>query len=130
VSLQHLKQDFSVGIIPEDNSVGAQAIGQLPVAVDFPIEDQRVSSDGIVAGLSTTLQVDDGQAHMPQGNVSVDMDSLCIGTSMPDRGKHRSNDIFRSLNPTNPHIHPSRPARTNFARQHHSVVAQVGNDKG
>src|SRR6266576_2679472 len=83
-----MKDDFSVGLRPEDVSFLQELPTQFPKVVDFAVENNPDRFVLVRHRLTTGIEVNDRQAQMAQSNIPIKINALAVRPAMTHRPKH------------------------------------------
>ena len=85
---QRLQQDLGVGVRLKLTALGDQALAQLDVVVDLPVEHDPVSAGDIRHGLFAHRDVDDRQTGGAETGVLVEVVAELVRAAVPDDLEH------------------------------------------
>src|SRR5215831_15129034 len=89
---------LSVGFRGEAMATCGQACHELDVVIDFAVEDYPDRSIFVVDRLIAPGEVDNAQATIAETDIASKEESIAVGPTMPERGRHPAQQIL---------IHPS-----------------------
>src|SRR5262249_22736102 len=88
----HAKQDLGIRSIDQIRPFVRERGCQRGIAVDLPVEDERVTGARIDTRLPAALRIDDREPQVPECDLLVDMDAALVRPAMADRGEHAAQE--------------------------------------
>ncbi len=79
---------FRVAVGVERVAEFFEFLAEFEIVVDLAVEDDPRAAILIVDGLLAALQIDDGEASHRESDGTVDVKTVLVGTTMPDRLAH------------------------------------------